>query len=333
MYTLMFNKETIQDLKNHLTYGRQFFGAVIIPYSGVFTSEPNVYTIEVPNILCPYQVNDLIIIQERWARDASGEFIYEIDSGGSYDFRPAYTMPDEAARMYGKIVSAVPWLLNSSIADAYLVDNIDSCLGTAKVFGTDDVANRLLRKLRSQHNKSALSKTYQPSIDGDSIIKYVPYQLSQQVLPQLNFTDPSGEIQHLYASLYSDSAVAYYDLYNDPAVDPQRLQSGQAVDAEVAKMPNGDVVKNLASWTTYPEPLTIEEATKLEQAGYHLVQRGLAYGSTSKFIYVLLDNHGHSIPIYTYYPTTTVNSNQQVFVWLISGYLCDKEGNVIGDWW
>lgn len=351
MYTLTFNNETISDLLNHRSEGRQFFGAVVIPYSGVFTSETNVYTIDVPRILCPYQINDLIVIQERWARDASGEYVYESDSivSNYYNYRPAYTMPNEAARMYGRIVSAVPWLVNLSIANKYLLDgmSLDNCTGTAKVYDTTDTANKMLKNIRDLHNKSALNKTYQPSIHSIRTppIKYVPYQLSQQYTPSLLFVDPDGVSWNLNANHKSDAAIAYYAPFNylAPGLDPQRLAPNQygytlPVDSENAELPNGDWVNNLGSWTTYPTSLTISEAEALENAGYHLVRRGLAYdseetsGSNAKYIYVMLDETGHAIPIYAYYPVETIDSDQQVFAWLISGYLCEKDGTIIGNW-
>ena len=348
MYTLTFNEATLLDLWDHHNNGRQFFGALVVPYSGLFTNKPDTFFTEVPKILCPYQINDIIIIQEKWAKTTTGGYIYKLSQDysvdpivGDFDYLPAYTMPDDAARMYGRIVSAVPWMITSDIANKYIPsgENIDSWAGTAKVISNTDTGTRLLNNIRKKRNQEVLSKTYQPRVKTSSVptIKYVPYQLNKPVKPRLSFISEDGLGQVVIdAKQYTDAAQAWDWMYNLDS-NPCKLRSGYPISMDVSLIDPNDY--SLAAWATYPTPLTVSEAESLINSGVHLKQRGLAnssptYDRTSSkatFVYVLLDEQDNAIPIYVYYPTETIDSNQQVFAWLISGYLCNKDGTILGD--
>ena len=361
MYTLTFNEETILDLWDHHSSGRQFFGALVAPYSGLFTNPSSSFYTELPKILCPYQINDIIIIQERWAKTTSSGYIYEISDSyattpattptvGGHEFLPAYTMPDDAARMYGRIVSITPWLVNGELAKKYLPSglNIDNWSGTAKVIGNTDVGTRLLNKTRKRYNTEALNKTYQPVIKTTDppIIRYVPYQLYRPVHPYLHFLRedlPTTVMRDVFipSSNYTDSAQARTNLiiFSDPSLynDPLALKSGQPISEENSSY--DPTIYAYDAWALYPEPLTIKQANVLQNSGVNLYQRGLAKSSpttdrtseSATFIYILLDEQRHAIPILEYYPTETIDSNQKVFAWLISGYLCEKDGTILGN--
>lgn len=341
MYTLTFNEYTIKDLLAHSREGRQFFGAVVVPYSGLFTNITDTFYTELPKILCPYQVNDIIIIQERWARSSNG-YVYESDSQQGvdnsyvdrYDYRPAYTMPDDAARLYGRIVSATPWPVTPDIANKYIPSgySIDKCFGTAKIIGSTDVSHRILRNLRKQRNQEVLGKTYQPIVrtTDPKTWRYVPYQLRNPIRPNMHYTIGGVEFTY-YASNYSDSAQAYYTPYLTPSTNPQALESGEPISdiKEGGRYING-------AWATYPTSLTISESNNIQRTGIRLRVRGYAARSSvseeSKFIFLMLDDNFNPIPIYAYYVTETISASQPVFAWLISGYLCNKDGNVIGNY-
>ena len=351
MYTLTFNEETILDLWDHHTSGRQFFGALVAPYSGLFTNPSSSFYTELPKILCPYQINDIIIIQERWAKTTSSGYIYKISedydvtpTAGSHEFLPAYTMPDDAARMYGRIVSATPWLVNGELAKKYLPSglSIDNWSGTAKVIGNTDVGTRLLNKIRKRYNTEALNKTYQPAVrtTDPPIIQYVPYQLYRPVRPFLHFLRedlPTTVIRDVFipSSNYTDSAQARTNQASFD--DPLRLKSGQPISEDSSSY--DPTIYAYDAWAVYPEPLTVKQAKVLQNSGVHLYQRGLAESSptadrtseSATFIYILLDAQNHAIPILEYYPTETIDSDQKVFAWLISGYLCEKDGTILGN--
>jgi len=343
VYTLTFNDNTIKDLLDHRSEGRQFFGALVIPYSGVFTNRSNGFYTSVPKLLCPYQINDIIIIQEKWASSGSGEYLYETDSASGVsvaDYFPAYTMPDEAARMYGRIVSAVPWTITPNIADNFIPSgmNIDSWAGTAKVIDNFQSGNRYLNKIRQRRSKEAWNKTYQPIIrtTDPPTLKYVPYQRTKDSTYRLTFvnedTNPSWVIMH--TKYYTDAAQAYYTYYGTD-FDTQRLMSGKPVSQNVYT----SGVWSQDAWTTYPTSLTRSEADSLINSGVHLYERGLAYDSpttsrsnaNAKFIYLVLDQQDNPIPVYAYFVTETVDDDQHAFAWLISGYLCEKDGTIIGN--
>ena len=351
MYTLTFNESTMLDLWDHRngTYGRQFFGAVVIPYSGLFTNKANSFYTEVPKLLCPYQINDIIIIQQQWAKTESRGYIYKIDQDyaldplvGDFNYLPAYSMPDEAAQMYGRIVSATPWLVSSDIANKFIPAgmNIDNWAGTAKVIGNVDTGTKILNKIRKRRNAEVLGKSYQPTVrtSDPPTIKYVPYQMTKPNKPMLHFSVEGASYDVVLPSRnYTDAAQAYYTLWGlGPSYDPQALKSGYPVDSDYSFEYDSYV---LSSWATYPKSLTVAEAESLMNSGVHLYQRGLAADSptndrnsaSAKFIYILLDDQKFAIPIYAYYPTETIDASQPVFAWLISGYLCEKDGTIIGN--
>lgn len=227
MYTLVFNANTIQDLWDHhpnnpnrplgQKSGRQLFGTVVTPDCGVFTTgtnpSPKLTGTEttIPKIVCPYQVNDIIAIQEKWARSGDGYVYYDYNNetnNQGYTFRPAATMPLDATRMYARIVSTRVWSITQEIRDKYINAgvNTDSAAGTAAVVGYADKALELLSSIRNSHNNAALASTYQPlvPITIPTRTEPQPYVMYQKLRPSVTINGTT-----YYAADYSIYAQAY----------------------------------------------------------------------------------------------------------------------------
>ena len=229
MYTLTFNRNTIDDLLKHREDGRQLYGAVAVPYGGTFTSGKQGNEITIPKLLCPYQVNDIIAIQEQWSRTANS-YVYKTgdpskDEG--YVFRPATTMPLSAARMYARIVSIRTWPATENIVKNYMTlgSSSDSAAGAAKVIGYYDKGNELLSDIRRIHNKKARNKTYQQLFETapDLVNKYVDYYLKVPQTYSLEFTNQFGDFQltsdeTIIAQAFSNYKVS--NLYRYYEYDP-----------------------------------------------------------------------------------------------------------------
>lgn len=340
MYKLTFNRATIDDLLNHRNDGRQLYGAITIPYSGVFTEKSSGSYVDPPKIVCPYQVNDIIAIQERWAR-SSKSYVYatgneSIDSG--YTFRPAYTAPIDSVRMYARIVSIKPWRITKGIAANYLTRgmSIESYAGTAKVVGYKDTGNRLLSTTRKIHNTAVLNKTYQPMVPEKlpMVIRDVPYYTRQPVTYTLNFV-PESEYGSIHPTLES------YE--GQTTSQAQRFNSS----THIVKNP-GDITLdyyygdwNYTIMTAHEAATYMFEHQTLNEDGKGLIYRGEYYyydgphgGSEdpTQNVYIYCQD-GKPIPRARYYKTEIVDPSKYWFAWLISAYLSDKEGNIIGKWY
>lgn len=332
---MTFNQDTIDDLVYHSTRdGRQFYGAVIIPYSGVFSDKDTGSHVDPPKIVCPYQVNDIIAIQERWAK-SSKSYVYatgieEEDEG--YHFRPAYTMPMDAVRLHARIVSIKPWRITKGMIDYYLTRGMipENSPGSSKVIGYYNSGNRLLSKIRNRHNRLILSKSSQPLVPAvpPMVIKNVPYYLREPVTYYLRYI-PDSEYDQEDPSLIvrqgptTSKAQAYNDKTN------------------IVKVPEGAPISDVTldyfygdwTWTAMTQYQAYEY---MEKSGKGLINRGVYYysppGGPTQYVYLYLDSNGRPIPRYKYYTTEVVNPDKHWFAWMISGYLSDKEGNIIGDW-
>ena len=230
MYTLVFNSQTIQDMWDHhpdnpsrplgQKEGRQLFGTVVTPVCGTFTHGTTTHPVNdgtsttIPKIVCPYQVNDIIAIQEKWARSSDGYVYYDYSTpsnNAGYTFRPASTMPVDAARMYARIVSTRVWSITQEIRDKYIVAGVsaDGAAGTASVIGYADKALELLSSIRNSHNAKVLSSTYQPLVPTKVHVlqEPQPYMMYQHVQPSITI---NGRLYHAASS--SLRAQAYSDL-------------------------------------------------------------------------------------------------------------------------
>lgn len=329
MYTLTFNKDTIADLVDHRYDGRQVYGAIIVPYSGVFTDKSSGDQVDPPKILCPYQENDIIAIQERWARSADS-YVYAVDDSSldkNYYFRPAYTMPKDAVRMYGRIVSIKPWRLTAGIARNYLSRgmSLESCAGSAKVVGYYDLGTRMLSKIRKKHNQALLNESSQPLVPENlpMVTKSVPYYLRDSVTYWLSYKSDGGTMVQV-EGVTSDKAQVYN------------------ADADIMKPAYGaiDGVETLdyyyGHWS-YVSLTANEAADLMRRTGKILYKRGEAYNSPSTgtkiYVYIYMTKDHKAIPQYRYYKTQVVDPSKKWFVWMVSAYLCDEAGNIIGDWY
>lgn len=300
MYDLTFNLTTLKDLVNHRDTGRQVYCAIVVPFSGIFTDKSQGSSATLPRIVCPYQVNDIIAIQEKWAR-AGTSYVYGTDysSGSGYNFRPASTMPVSAARMHARIVSIRTWTLTQDIVDNYLSIGYspDYYAGTAKVIGYYDRGNALLSNIRKNRNKEVLAKTYQPSVSNTLplvVNKYVPYYLREPV----NYATNTGKVTSSRAQAYEGGKLKNGQLY-----DPLHRRWSQFV-SDTSTYPGKEFVGELA-WSKPEKPA---------------------------YLFYNLDENGNRIPVYATYKAQVVDPEKHLFAWLISAYLCDADGEIIGNW-
>lgn len=325
MYTLTFNRDTINDLLAHREDGRQLFAAIVIPYSGIFSHKENGSSVNPPRIVCPYQVNDILAIQERWAQN-NRSYVYatDTDADTGFSFRPAYTMPVAAARMYARIVSIKPWSVTKDIAAQYLTIglNIDKYAGAAKVIGYYDRGTELLSTIRSKWNKDVLNKTYQPYVSSDlpMVNAYLPYYLREPVTYTLEFQDEVTGYSRTIKGPTTQIAQAYDG-------DTQILKSGTTID------------KNHGAWqlVTMTEAQAAEYSVRVPD---QLIRRGEWYWSPDeptasdpkKYVYVVADQFGKPYIRPRYYVTEIVDPDLYWSAWMVSAYLCNKEGEIIGNW-
>lgn len=320
MYTITFSDETLKDLLDHKDDGRQVYGAIVCPYSGTFTHKSGGAAVTIPKLVCPYQVNDIIAIQEQWARKQN-EFEYRTYTAkdNSNKFRPATTMPDDAVRMYARIVSIRAWTVTKDIVDKYLsVGEIaDAYPGSAKIIGYYDKGNELLSKIRKKRNKEVLDKTYQPVVTYNlpMVDKYVQYRLRQST--NYSYDVVSEHNPHPGHKLGVESVFAQafeaYPVYSDSS-EAQYLDSNFRGWQHTLKSSNDLAMKDSS----------LEYACKAR--GYN------PPGGYEMYVYYRLDSNGNRIPTYATYKTKIVDPTKYLFAWLISGYLCDKDGKITGKW-
>lgn len=457
MYTITFSDETLNDMIAHRNEGRQVYGAIVCPYSGTFTHKSGGSSVSIPRIVCPYQINDIVAIQEKWARQENGyaykngdfedisdkvDFVFQgktydsdsklytytfisrqyigvdsenegvtlsgysqgvvdsvtvshriktfkvvsfNDSTGSYvstgtspnissskyfevtklrsnaegstgqkpncykleasvvteddlsnpsvkssnvirhfwtsnSFRPATTMPDDAVRMYARIVSIRAWTVTKDIVDKYLSigEIADAYPGTAKVIGYYDRGNQLLSNIRKKWNKEVLAKTYQPIVTYDlpMVDKYVHYRLRESTrysysVGSDNNPDPGHRLG--VESVFAQSFEAY-PVYTAKDQEQQYLDS------------------NFRGWQ---HTLKSSDDLAMTDPTLEYACKGQGYdpeGGYERYVYYLLDSNGYRIPTYATYKTKIVDPTKYLFAWLISGYLCDKDGKIIGKW-
>lgn len=346
MYTLTFNNDTMSDLQQHITDGRQFYSAIVTPFCGVFTdgagkigddgfksmdrlggSDTNI-----PKIVCPYQPNDVIAIQEKWMKIGNRYIYYDYTNdynNSGYTFQPASSMPRGAVRLYGRIVSTRVWSITQEIRDNYIhtSESVSECAGVASVIGYADTASRLLSKFRNGRNAEALASTYQKSIPKitPKKIEDQSYMMYQKVNPTLIL--PGDRQYKTYPDyVLSDiryEANYYYPVRYDTAIV---LASGQPVDA------------HRGIW--YRGAFTREQLNAMDPETY--IEVGRASWDA--------DNQGTPLyiaiwPLAPYdnirYPQARPQTFEAVhtdrtkhyFAWLISGYLSDSQGKIIGSYY
>lgn len=348
MYILTFNTATMNDMLQNRYSGRQIYGAITLPYCGWFTSSYDRSSIVVPKLLCPYQVNDIVGIQELWARD-SNSYVYRADLDDQeaqfYDFRPATTMPDSAIRMYARIVSIRTWSATPDILKHYMTlgSSADSAAGTAKVIGYYDKGNELLSKIRKIHNQKILNDSATRTYGDDpELVEYASYYYRRlSKIYTLSFTNEFGSYtgdSHLGTdpTLLAQSkgklrvkkwntSTQQYEVYNEN--DPS---TWVYVDVHHNRELAGEwstVILNYKP-SSSAEDLRMREEDKL-------LYRGEAVDCTEtnpRYIYVNLTNDLRPVPMYAYYITKVIDPELMWHVWLISAYLSDRDGNIIGNW-
>lgn len=338
MYLMTFSADTIKELKNYNdnSKGRQIYAAVVTPDSGVFTNRSKT-VVEVPKIVCPYQVNDIFAIQERWAR-SDNAYVYEVDTTEGtteedtlpYDYRSATTMPIDAARLFARIVSIRCWPVTQDIIDTYLTlgSNPDSYAGVAKVISNYTSGNRLLSKIRQVRNREVLNKSSQPRPTALTPVEYSSYY-------------------------YLDTAETYS--YGNPAIIAKR-KTFIAIRQETEKYYVGGSA--LWQYCGYDTPYHGSDHdtrrlawSKIEldspnYAGPRLEYIGEKYNPKkhdpsdpeydptlpATYWYYRLDYQSIRIPEYACYESPVLDPSKHVYCWLISAYLSDKEGNIYGKW-
>lgn len=482
MYSMVFNSETIKDLYQHQSDGRQIFAAVTMPVSGTFTNKATGASVNVPKIICPYQINDIFAIQEKWARsetdyvlrspydfqktielnienqfvdfstgkivsnavlgirsdyidlsgcstlvcsDLSGRSAGYVDSvygwhtigvvafydddknylssisrsstnfpnsvtidltsstyrdakyaiissrdisdsgydewghyhdgqhisntltgldygqSSSFTFRPASTMPVEAANLYGRIVSIRSCRITQEIIDHYLTigETSDSCAGVGKIIGTTDRGNRILSNLRNSKNRKALTKFYQPSISSaaNKVTSLRYYRLHQSVQYEGHFqTDSAWLPSHSGYTTLKSSSTGYaisravdlpYHRYMDPETGIIKFRNDCILGKETDTVDNRRTIDaNLGRWYTRGSNVPPNENTDKQ-----LLYLGESRWSNPKYQYLVLDSSGHPSPVLATYPVEIIDPDKHLFAWLISAYLCDKDGNILGD--
>ena len=351
MYTLTFNSDTIMDLLDYRYEGRQMYGAIVIPYSGVFTTKSDGTSVKLPQIMCPYQINDIFAIQEQWARSGSS-YIYKDYSesaegrNSGYNFRPATTMPISAARLYGRIVSIQPWSITEDIINNYLTIgmSLDSYAGAAKVIGYWDSGNRILSKLRNAHNKKALNKTYQPFVGSNPVLitsnrRYIMSKNMGYSCFWIYSDDDLANISGLPTygtTLFSQVTYNPMAEYDYSAIKTNADGTTTTITSMLKDGTKLDYNGTKDGWWTRTltyRPKSYNELIQIKDE-QNLYYRGEAWWSTEsnpEFIYIVCDRQGYASPRYATYSTKMVDPNQYLHAWLISAYLCDASGNIIGD--
>ena len=318
MYTMTFTDSTMNSIKNSGSNGLQIYSAIMCTYSGIFTPD-NIYDEDTtPKIVCPYQVNDIFAIQEPWARDAH-DYVYKLDGDTThgYVWRPASTMPLDATRFYGRIVSIYARLLTRDIAENYLPvgDSISACPGVAKVIKSYDSGNNLLSSIRGTRSKEARNKSYQSQVPGSlPLVKYrAPYYLSTST--DKTYTIPGSST--VYSAGSSILAQAY---------ETTMVHTSIGGSSVVAGYRDYDHNANRKSWSKSWKVLGSSGSNPYSDPTF------VGYTENEKMeIYYDLDSQGRRIPSIATYGTQVVDATKQLYVWLISAYLCDKDGNVFGD--
>lgn len=382
MYELTFNRDTMKDL---ITYGysqgrgRQLYGAIVCPYSGVFSHKTGGSTVTIPKIVCPYQVDDIIAIQEQWARSGNS-FVYKINpessSGGhgfypywsvpdtqGYEFSPANTMPLSATRLYARITSVRTWSLTPEVYYNYVNPHISTvdCAGVAKVIGYYDNGNRLLSKIRKRHNSSLLQRSSQPRTSSNLPLVPVtlPYYLKEptytvysrkfQEFPNIsprNITLPASDFAQAYDPRENQEVPTWSHVYNPTNISTRQFQQLSSLDpgqrAWYCTM-SGDPDLEIKQPTLYEyigEAMYPPETDPFEPTA---VWTRPAWGST--YWYYVLDGssdiavtpsggttryYGKRIPVIASYNYNIIDPERYIFVWMISAYLSDSEGNIYG---
>lgn len=318
MYTMTFTDTTMNDIKTHSSTGRQIYSAVMCTFAGVFTPD-NIYSDNtIPKIVCPYQVNDIFAIQEQWARNAN-EYVYKLDGDTSsgYVWRPASTMPLDAARFYGRIVSIYSRLLTRDIAETYLPigDSINSCPGVAKVIKSYDSGNNLLSRIRETYSRDARNKSYQPRVTSPlPLVRYsTPYYLSTST--DKTYTPPG-----------SSTVVSAGKSILAQAYETTMVHTSIGGASVVAGYRDADHNAYRKSWSKSWKPLRTDGVNPLSDPTF------VGYTENEKMeIYYNLNSKGLRIPSIATYGSQVLDATQQLYVWLISAYLCDENGNIIGD--
>ena len=316
MYTMTFTEDTMQDILYNGGSGRQIYSAVMCTFAGVFTPD-NIYSDDIiPKIVCPYQVDDVFAIQEPWARSAQ-DYVYKLGSTdpSAYAWRPASTMPLDATRFYGRIVSIYARLLTRDIAERYLPkgENLISCPGVAKIIKSCDVGNSLLSKFRTVRSSEARNKSYQSRVPISlPLVRYsAPYYLATSV--DKTYTEPGSPVvisagASRLAQAYENTMVHTY-IGGPDVVAGSRDYDGNPRRKAWAK-----------SWRDRTTDTPPNDPTFV------------GYTTNEKMeIYYNLDSKGHRIPSTVNYGTQVIDATKQLYVWLISAYLCDSEGNIYGN--
>ncbi len=390
MYALTFSRKVIKDL---LAYadgvngwgspkGRQFYGAILMPDSGYFTSKSSG---NAPKIVCPYQVNDIIAIQEEWARSATS-YVYKIqpDRGDpsnnlnnevadltGYNFRPASTMPIDAARLFGRITSIVSWPLTQDIAKEYLsyfpgTSDISSS-GVGKVIDYYTNGSRLLSTIRKNRNREVLNKSGQPLVTSsndlplvDSLRYYylnmptqysiVEYESNSTLLVQSNQVLPrylsvlTENINCLGESSTSITSGGHENPTIDGhPVDVRTLTIGDWVWYNSESEPSepwekfawmGDMWRGFSSMINapgedyyLPAGWVYAESSSSDTYGSDAMYSPLGTYEDSNGLHYIYRNL-YAGPIYATYKTKIVDPIKKLYVWLISGYLCHKNGDI-----
>ena len=140
---------------------------------------------------------------------------------------------------------------------------------------------------------------------------FVPYYYREKVEPERDGPWEGALISNKGPN--SISAVAYGD---------DTIKGGTYIDS------------NHYKWSI----VDIKGPRVFELEGHELQCVGLAPNSPTspesdkKYRYIYLDSNKCLVPKYAYYPTEVIDPSKHMFAWLFSAYLCDKEGNIIGNW-
>lgn len=332
MYVLTFNMTTMKDAWAYYRSGagRQLFGAIVVPDSGLFTPRGN-SSVNVPKIVCPYQVNDILAIQERWAR-SDDTYVYATDSEG-YTFRPATTMPVSAARMFARIVSIRTWPVTTDIIDNYLtIGNLaDGYAGTGKVIDYYDTGNRLLSSIRKPRNQEVLNKSSQPSVSSTPPManSHPYYYLKEKVTYSYHssrgsYTTPETTIAIVKETKHTkDGNILGYKDY-DRNVNEYAWEYSESTYDDLTE-------------PKIPDPLDPTKIIDNPRYNANLEYVGEADWSNPEegwpcYYYYRLDKNGHRIPLYASFETKIVDPSRRLYCWLISAYLCYKDGTIMGRW-
>lgn len=373
MYTLVFNANTIQDLWDHhpnnpnrplgQKAGRQLFGTVVTPDCGVFTtgtnSSPKLTGTEttIPKIVCPYQVNDIIAIQEKWARSGDGYVYYDYNNetnNQGYTFRPAATMPLDATRMYARIVSTRVWSITQEIRDKYINAGVstDSAAGTAAVVGYADKALELLSSIRNSHNNAALASTYQPLVPTEVPIREEAqyFMMYQKVKPSItvNGRTYTAADSTMFAQAYESPTVKWTAYKYNDAGEREIGPDGKYISEERTDYPlgvPGHTPVKYGDAQPAGQPISsdhgrwyVDFATANSDLGTSILVGDsiFSWNGDNKVILPTVkgsDGANHPIPIYATFNAKHTDPSQHLFTWMISAYLCDETGKIYGNWY